>query len=67
MDREEKMKCTAKLYHTGPFRDHRDYYKLCSRWFAKIASWLLKGGCLQRYYCDECVKVTKAWKEEYGE
>lgn len=44
-------------------QDHFEKIVPCSRCKVLPAYWLLRGGCLQRYYCNECVKVTEAWKE----
>ena len=37
--------------------------RLCSKCHARSAHWLLKAHYLQRYYCDDCVQATAAWKK----
>ena len=36
----------------------------CSKCHVHVAYWLQKRGCFQRYFCDECVQLTAAWKEQ---
>lgn len=52
--------------HDRGFEDHPSCgwrLILCSRCKKTPAYWLQKGGRYQRYYCDECVKRTAAWKQ----
>lgn len=35
----------------------------CSKCKLRAAHWIESSGNRQRYYCDECIKVTKAWNE----
>ena len=37
---------------------------LCSRCKVLPAPWMTDCRYTRRYYCDECVTVTKAWKEK---
>ena len=53
----------TRCFSQGRGRGYRDEIALCSRCQQHAAYWLEKKGNRQRYYCNECVKVAKAWKE----
>ena len=53
----------TKSYSLGRGKGYDHVVAFCSRCKRAAAHWLDKQGCRQRYYCDDCVKVTRAWKE----
>jgi len=58
------------LHHVGyrlcRYINHQNEPATCSRCHEARATWLQKGGRFQRYFCDECVQVTAAWKNGHA-
>jgi hypothetical protein len=48
----------------GYGRGYEHRTAMCSRCKTAVAHWLQSRGCFQRYYCDECVERTAAWKDQ---
>ncbi len=57
----------TRTYSLGRGRGYEHRTALCSRCEQLVAHWLVQCRYHQRYYCDECVKVTKEWKEQNGD
>ena len=51
-----------RSYSRGRGRERYRFRALCSACHSRVAHWLAKQGNYQRYYCDECVKTTAAYK-----
>ena len=55
----------TRHFSRGRGKASRAAVAMCSRCKAAVAHWLIKRGYHQRYYCDECIKVTKTWKANH--
>jgi len=53
-----------RTFSSGKGRGYEDHPASCSRCGAARTHWLQKQGRFQRYFCDECVQHTAAWKAE---
>ena len=60
----------TRCYSRGRGKGYKNEPAYCTRCLRsrtkvvlRLAYWMVKCRYHQRYYCDECVKVTKAWKE----
>jgi len=54
----------TRTFSRGRGRGCEHRTAMCSRCKTQVAYWLLSARFLQRYYCDECVQVTAAWKKQ---
>lgn len=56
----------SRIFSLGRGHGYEHRTALCSKCHDAVAYWLQKKGCFQRYFCDECVQATAAWKKQHA-